>query len=77
MEAKLVILTPLMIQISCFHAGDTYANNNPYKVAIVIAFAQQHNRLASMLQTINPQWDDEKLFQEARFVFLNYFSFVF
>lgn len=52
--------------LSCFRAGDTYANNNPPKASLVIILYRQHNRIADMLSSVNPGWSDERLFLETR-----------
>lgn len=59
-------LYPQEDNLHCFRAGDTYANNNPPKVSLVILLYRQHNRIAKMLSKVNPFWSDEQLFQEAR-----------
>ena len=53
-------------EITCFKSGDSYVNNNPFKTALVTALYRQHNRVARNLAKVNPQWDDERLYQESR-----------
>lgn len=31
-----------------------------------LLLARQHNRVAAMLQSLNPHWNDERVFQESR-----------
>lgn len=50
----------------CFDAGDNRANENLHLVAMHLIWARHHNYLAHGLQLMNPMWDDERLFQEAR-----------
>jgi hypothetical protein len=51
---------------SCFLFADGRANQNPGLTLFHIYFYQEHNRLAAALKIINPNWNDERLFQEAR-----------
>lgn len=50
----------------CLMAGDIRPNMDPISAALHIILMREHNRVASSLSEINPQWDDETLFQEAR-----------
>ncbi|CAG9861246.1 unnamed protein product [Phyllotreta striolata] len=50
----------------CFMAGDARANENLHLVSMHLIWVRQHNRLAKNLSRLNPHWDDERTFQEAR-----------
>ncbi|KAJ1519139.1 hypothetical protein ONE63_011259 [Megalurothrips usitatus] len=50
----------------CFKSGDGRANENLHLTTMHLLLARQHNRLAASLQSMNPQWSDERVFQEAR-----------
>nr|CAI5835304.1 unnamed protein product [Callosobruchus analis] len=54
------------INEACYMAGDTRVNQNPQLTILQVALLREHNRLANALAAINPHWDDETLFQEAR-----------
>ncbi|XP_052748877.1 chorion peroxidase [Galleria mellonella] len=50
----------------CFDTGDDRANENLHLTTMHLIWARQHNRLAAILGKLNPSWDDETTYQEAR-----------
>ncbi|XP_054250556.1 myeloperoxidase-like [Indicator indicator] len=53
-------------KIPCFIAGDPRATEMLELTCLQTLFMREHNRLATQLKTLNPHWDGEKLYQEAR-----------
>ncbi|XP_075850553.1 lactoperoxidase [Microcebus murinus] len=53
-------------RVPCFLAGDSRASEHSLLAISHILFLREHNRLARELKRLNPQWDGEKLYQEAR-----------
>lgn len=50
----------------CFSSGDDRANENLHLTSMHLIFARHHNYIVDKLAAMNPHYDDEKLFQEAR-----------
>ncbi|XP_041826711.1 eosinophil peroxidase [Melanotaenia boesemani] len=53
-------------EVPCFIAGDARVDENIALTSIHTLFMREHNRLARQLKRINPHWDSETLYQEAR-----------
>ncbi|XP_040352956.1 lactoperoxidase isoform X1 [Herpailurus yagouaroundi] len=53
-------------QVPCFLAGDFRASEHTLLAASHTLLLREHNRLAKELKRLNPHWDGEKLYQEAR-----------
>ncbi|KAH8419210.1 hypothetical protein KR222_010706 [Zaprionus bogoriensis] len=50
----------------CFESGDDRANENLLLTSMHLLWARHHNYLARGLHKLNPDWDDERVYQEAR-----------
>ncbi|XP_036310250.1 lactoperoxidase [Pipistrellus kuhlii] len=53
-------------RVPCFLTGDSRASEHVLLAASHTLFLREHNRLARELKRLNPHWDGEKLYQEAR-----------
>ncbi|XP_038220482.1 peroxidase-like [Zerene cesonia] len=51
---------------ACFNSGDVRANMHPWLTAIHALFVREHNRIARNLAVLNPGWNSDKLYHEAR-----------
>ena len=50
----------------CFKSGDERVNHNAGLAALHTLMVREHNRMAALLESVNPHWDEETLYQEAR-----------
>lgn len=63
-------------------SGDSRANMHPWLTGLHNLFARYHNYIAYQFYRINPEWDDEHLYQEARRVigatlqYITYYEFL-
>ena len=49
-----------------YFSGDVRANENAGLTSMHTLWAREHNRVADKLSTQNPEWKDEKIYQESR-----------
>lgn len=54
----------------CFRAGDDRVNQNTPLMAMHTIMVREHNRIADILASLNPIWNDEIVFQETRRVII-------
>ncbi|XP_072815050.1 myeloperoxidase-like [Vicugna pacos] len=60
------LLTNRSAQIPCFLAGVSRSSEMPELTSMHTLLLREHNRLATKLKRLNPRWDGERLYQEAR-----------
>jgi peroxidase len=61
-----IYMSTFIISLINLFTGDARVNQTPDLAITQTIFLRQHNLLVAELASINPHWDDERLFQEAR-----------
>ena len=56
-----------------FAVGGDRVNSTPFSAMMNTLLLREHNRIAGQLHTLNPTWDDERLFQTARNIMIAMF----
>lgn len=54
------------VKATLFAFAGERANSTPYTAMLNTLFLREHNRLAGVIETAHPGWDDERVFQTAR-----------
>lgn len=61
-------------EFDCDFEGDERTNENIGLTSLHTLMMREHNRLARSLAELNPQWNGERLYQEARKIMGAYFQ---
>lgn len=65
-----------LIPVCKFILGDGRASEQPGLTSIHTVFMREHNRLADSLRSLNPHWEDERLYQQARKIFIGQYQHI-
>ncbi|XP_046358412.2 peroxidase mlt-7-like [Haliotis rufescens] len=65
-ESKLKNCVPGKPQHFCFMAGDERVNEHMGLTSLHTIWMREHNRICRILNRLNPHWDDDRMFLEAR-----------
>ena len=57
---------PTEANIGCFLAGDIRSNEQVALTAMHTIWFREHNRVATKLRDLNPNWDGDRLYEESR-----------
>ncbi|XP_036954695.1 eosinophil peroxidase-like [Acanthopagrus latus] len=63
-------------EVPCFVAGDERTNENIALTSLHTLGLREHNRLARALGKLNPHWNGERIYQEARKIMGAYFQVI-
>ncbi|XP_051806344.1 eosinophil peroxidase-like isoform X10 [Acanthochromis polyacanthus] len=63
-------------EVPCFLAGDSRVNENIALTSVHTLMLREHNRLVRALAQLNPHWNGERLYQEARKIMGAYFQVI-
>lgn len=65
------------MQLYCsYYLGDERCNQHPNMAVQTISLLRLHNTLCDELVKINPSWDDERLYQEARKIVIGMYQHI-
>ena len=64
------------LNLKCFQAGESRTSENLGLAGIQTLFLREHNRLALALANLNPSWNDNTLFFEARKILIGIYQHI-